>query len=83
MTFVAESRKLESVKTATRTRPQVCCDGCYRTSPPTDYAMDEAHHYFRKLGWTWRLDGRTLCPICNARASTVPPPPHAWQDLSD
>jgi hypothetical protein len=83
MTGALQAWILDLVKTAQRSRPQVCCDGCYRTSPPIDLSIDDAHRYFRRLGWAWRLDGRTLCPICNAREDTVPPPPAAVEDHSD
>lgn len=59
---------------ASSNRVQVCCDGCFRTSPPKDGPLDAAQPQFRALGWMWRRDGRLLCPICNSRESTIPPP---------
>jgi hypothetical protein len=53
---------------------QVSCDVCYRTSPSKEGPQDRAELQFRALGWMWRGDGRHLCPICNARESTIPPP---------
>jgi hypothetical protein len=53
---------------------QVWCDACYRSSPLTSGSVEIAQAYFRRLGWMWRLDGRTLCPICDGRESTIPPP---------
>ncbi len=62
------------VNAARRNIQRVCCSDCYRTSPSMSGPLEEAQAHFRALGWTWRSDGRTLCPICNARASTMPPP---------
>jgi hypothetical protein len=53
---------------------QVCCDACYRSSPLREGPREEAEMHFRSLGWMWCQDGRLLCPICQARESTMPPP---------
>jgi hypothetical protein len=64
------------VKVAAGRRVQVCCDACYRMSPSMDGTPDQVLAHFRRLGWTWRADGRNLCPICDARLPTTPPPLH-------
>jgi hypothetical protein len=76
MTAPAEPPRSDLVIVSSRTRMQVCCDACYRTSPASEGPLDKAQERFRALGWTWRIDGRTVCPICNDRVSTQPPPHH-------
>jgi hypothetical protein len=71
---------LVTVMVAAKSRVQVCCDSCYRTSPSKDGSVDDARAQFRALGWTWHPDGRLLCPICNSRESTLRPPPAADKD---
>jgi hypothetical protein len=53
----------------------VCCDACSRTSPPQEGPLERAEPVLRSQGWMWRRDARLLCPMCNARESTLPPPP--------
>jgi hypothetical protein len=43
-------------------------------SPLRDGPLDEAQGHFRTLGWMWCQDGRLLCPICQSREATMPPP---------